>query len=479
VPKGVKIEWHLFNITESELEVVTQVQKKKTIYTWKRKISPKYKSESNAPSSTYFAPHIIVYISEYTVKGKTQKLLDGPAGLYSWYYGMVKNVNATPDPELKKIVDSLTAGVTDERTKVERIFYWVQDNIKYVAFEDGLGGFVPREAQAICARRYGDCKDMASILTSMLRMAGAPAYLTWIGTRRIPYQYNEVPSPLSDNHMICTYISNGQYYFLDGTGKNTPFGTPTSMIQGKEALIGKGEGQFEIVMVPVIGEAVNARVDSVFMTIDSKSNVSGTGRMQASGYEKIHLTYPLDGMSEKDRLDFFKRYLRKGNNKFTIDSLEYDHLYDRHNNFEVDYEYSIGGYAHSNGDEMYINMQLDKSYMNSMLDSSERSAPMELDYKNSETHISILEIPEGYAAGCMPADSKYEGADFSFEITYRQVGNRIICTKKIWMKTLMVGPGQFAAWNDFITKLSAAYNESITLHKAGAPAKPGSTTTKK
>lgn len=465
VPKGVKINWKLFNIREDELEFLQVVKKKKTIYTWRRKNSPKYKTESDAPGSLYFAPHIVVYISEYTVKGKTVKLLDDPSSLFEWYFSMVKDVNTTPNPELKHVVDSLVSGITDEQEKVKKIFYWVQDNIKYVAFEDGLGGFVPREAPMICSRRYGDCKDMASITTTMLNMAGVPAYLTWIGTRSIPYRYTEVPSPMCDNHMICTYISGGKYYFLDATGKNAPFGMPTAMIQGKQALISKGDGKFEIVTVPVIEATENARVDSVYMSIDSKGDVRGSGSMLATGYNKIHLTYALDGMTIKERNSFFKRYLQKGNNKFVIDSLDYEHLYDRDKRLSVGYNYSIGGYAHRNGDEIYVNMQLDKSYMNDLLDSAERSVPKEIDYQNTETHISVLEIPAGYAAGCLPVDSRFDGKDFGFEITYRQEGNRIICKKTIWIKTLMIMPSDFAQWNAFVSKLTVAYNDNVTLHK--------------
>jgi hypothetical protein len=339
-----------------------------------------------------------------------------------------------------------------------------------VAFEDGLGGFVPREAHVICSRRYGDCKDMASITTTMLRMAGIPAYLTWIGTRGIPYKYTEVPSPLCDNHMICTYIVNGQYYFLDATGKNAPFGTPTSMIQGKQALISMGEGKYEIATVPVIDAAQNSRFDTVQMHIDKDFDVRGSGIMQATGYDKIHLTYPLDGMSAKERNTFFKKFLQKGSNKFVIDSLEYEHLYDRDQQLRVNYVYSIGGYAHRNGDEVYVNMQLDKSYQNNLLDSSVRTAPMEIDYESNEAHVSVLDIPDGYAAGCLPPNSSFDGGDFGFEITYTQSGNTIICTKKIWIRTLMIQPSQFAQWNLFVEKLTDAYSENVTLHKLTPPA---------
>jgi hypothetical protein len=127
------------------------------------------------------------------------------------------------------------------KKKARRIYNWVQKNIKYVAFEQGMEGFVPREANLVCNRRFGDCKDMSSILTVMLNTAGVPAYYTWIGTRHLPYRYAETPLPLVDNHMISTIKLNDKFIFLDGTDNNCVFGMPSEHIQGKEALLAMGE----------------------------------------------------------------------------------------------------------------------------------------------------------------------------------------------------------------------------------------------
>jgi hypothetical protein len=469
VPAGVTIEWKLFNITQEELEFSVVEKKKKKIYTWRKKNATKYRTEGNDPGISWFAPHIVVYIKEYVYKGKTISYLNGPQGLYSWYYNFVDDMSQDEDPELRRIVDSLTVGVTDEFEKVSRIFYWVQDNIKYVAFEDGMGGFIPREAKTICDRRYGDCKDMANITTTMLKMAGIPAYLTWIGTRSIPYRYADVPSPMVDNHMICTYILNGTYYFLDATGKNAPIGTPTSMIQGKEAMIGMGEGKFEVVTVPVVPADKNLRIDSVFMNFGEHGAIKGRGSMRAHGYEKIHLIYPMDAMNQDEKTEFLTGYLEKGSNKFTVDTLFYDNLYDRDKDFTIGYDYSIDGYAHTNGNEMYVNMCLDKSYMNALIDTARRTAPLEIDYLSTERHVSVLNVPEGYAVSCMPKDQHFSIGDYSYSIKYRMDGNRLICEKEIIINSLMVQPAQFGQWNTFVQSLTAASNENVTLSKVKTP----------
>ena len=156
---------------------------------------------SNGTSIPYYAVHVIVYVASYKYNGETVPVFNSLDELYKWDANFLTNINATPDENLRKITDSLCVNKKTDREKAQAIYMWVQNHIKYVAFENGLEGFVPRQAADVCSKRYGDCKDMASILTAMLKLSGLDASFTWIGTRSIPYSYKEVPLPVTDN---CT-----------------------------------------------------------------------------------------------------------------------------------------------------------------------------------------------------------------------------------------------------------------------------------
>ncbi|MEW6469325.1 MAG: DUF3857 domain-containing protein [Bacteroidota bacterium] len=464
VPKGVKIRYKLFGIEEKDLEFMKYETGKGVTYTWRAKNMKRYELENDAPNIRYYSPHVVVLIDEYTVKGETRKLLSDAAALYSWYYSLVKDVNTDESPALKKVVDSLTSGTTDEFEKVKKIFYWVQDNIKYVAFEDGLGGFIPRQAAQVCDKRYGDCKDMASIITEMLTMAGIQSHLTWIGSRDIPYTYDDVPAPLADNHMIAAYVKDGNYYFLDATGPNAPIEIHTAFIQGKEALVGFGENKFEIVKVPEIAKEKNLFIDSAMLKI-SDGKLSGTGIAVCSGYEKIDVSYHMKSMSEEDKLKFIKGYLEKGNNKFQVDSLQHFNLKDREKDLRFMYKFRLPDYLKVNGNELYLNMNLDKTYMNDLLDAEKRKVPREVEYKSIDRFVTVLEVPQGYSVTYLPANASYKSKYFGFEISYFQKDGKIYMEKTIYIDTLMITPADFQEWNKMIKALSKAYNESIILKK--------------
>ena len=251
-PESVKVNYILRGETDSDIKFERKSEKGVVTLTWEASEREELEFEDNAPDIRFTAPHVILFIEQIENDGEIKPILNGVEGLYAWYNDLTKDVNSSPDPELNKIVGELIADSKTDEEKVRSIFAWVQSNIKYIAFEDGLGGFVPREATDVFTKRYGDCKDMSSIIYEMLKAADLDASLTWIGTRDIPYSYEEVPTPAVDNHMIASIELGGQRIFLDATDEYVPFGWPTGFIQGKQALVGKGEQGFELVDVQVM-----------------------------------------------------------------------------------------------------------------------------------------------------------------------------------------------------------------------------------
>ena len=332
-----------------------------------------------------------------------------------------------------------------------------------VAFEDSLGGMVPREASLVCSRRFGDCKDMASTLVEMIRAAGLEAYKTWIGTRDIPYSFTDVPSPMSTNHMICTYMENGEAHFLDATGKDAPFDFFTSMIQGKEAFVGIGPGKFEILKVPVMDTDKNEFIDSTYLTIDN-TEIKGTGYLRARGYEKIITGRRLMNYENKEKQDLLVELLQKGNNKFRVDSSSFDNLNDRDKDLGIRYKFEINDYLQKNDKDVYFNMQLEKEYQNDLIE-PDREVPREFEYKNISKNVNILEIPKGYKVSYLPANSSYSDPMFGFKINYTMSDNKVIYRSYLYINTLMLYKEDFERWNKMIRQLTKAYNETMTLTK--------------
>lgn len=419
----------------------------------------------NGPTRAYYEPHVIIYVASYKDdNGNTVPFLGSVEDLYRWNHGYLKGINETPSPVLKQLADSLTAGGGTEKDKARRIYQWVQDHIKYVAFEEGLEGFIPRQAADVCLKKYGDCKDMTSLLTALLQLAGLDAHFTWIGTRDIPYDYTEVPLPIVDNHMICAVKIAGEWMFLDGTDPNCEFGFPTHAIQGKQALIAFNENKYEIVRVPEIEAAKTRLVDSTFISISDKG-IKGNTSAYFYGYFGNDVFNSLQYRDGKDTREFVKEKLAKASNKYILGDYRVRPMGRENKSVNLQASFEIPDYGKRLGDEYYINLNLDKFYAGASIDTAKRKIPVENNFRYTITQHTVLELPATYSVDYLPKNFNYSDPLLDLSIEYTKDANRVIATQQIKSNVLFLQPGDFARWNAAVKELGNQYKEQLVLRK--------------
>lgn len=462
-PSNVEVGYKFFNSDSLDIEFTKEQKKGKTTYNWKARNIAKLKFEDGAPEPGYFAAHMFVYIKSYTINDKKVNVLSNTSDLFNWYLGFVDKLNKDNAPQLKLLVDSITRNAKDEQDKVKKILFWVQDHIKYIAFEAGREGFEPRNASLVHTRRFGDCKDMASIITRMLEMADIKGYLTWIGTRHIPYSYAELPLPAVDNHMIATYKSGDETYFLDATTGPHPFGFPSHMIQGKEALLKVSDNKYEVIKVPEVEAERNLQADTLFIKLDGKKIV-GRGVSYFRGYSRFEMYNLISQKDKTKQTTILKNFFQKGNNKFLIDNFSISNLDDRDKDLIVSYTFNLADYAQVLGDEIFINLNMEKVNVDDPIKDT-RKIPIETNYKKIRLNHVVLEVPKGFKVSYLPEKSSYDNPLFNFTIDYKSMPDKIELTHKLTINYLLLQPSYFAQLNAMNAKLKEAYKESVNLNK--------------
>lgn len=464
VPNDIAVRYVVKNDPKGIFSFSQQKKKSSTIYTWTAK---NYKSDAdfgNAPDERYFLPHIIVSVTSYKDGDGEHPFLNTLDDLYKWNIGFTQGLNTSEDAALRKIVDSLIAGKTTETEKAKSIYKWVQHHIKYVAFESGLQGFVPRQAAEVCSKRYGDCKDMSSIITQMMRMAGIKAYYTWIGTRSIPYKYSELPLPLVDNHMIAAANINNEWVFFDGTDPHAKYGVPPASIQDKEALLALSDKAYKVITIPITPAKESVIVDSTVVVFTDKG-VKGTESVVYSGYFGEDAYNALLYRDEKETKDYVKTRMGKGSNKFILGKYKITPLNAEENLLNIAAEYEIPDYGKKAGNEYYINLNLEKLFEATLIDTAKRKVPVEQEYKFIIKQYHILQVPDGYMVSYKPKDFSFDNDLLRLKIEYTEKNGQIIAYQEYENKTLMVDPASFPEWNKAVKAVSAQYKEQVVLEK--------------
>ncbi len=463
-PKEMSVKYVIKGNDKDKVQFKEESRRGETTYTFSVNDLAAEKRYPDAPDDSYYSLHVIFYIEKYqNEKGETVRYLSNTDDLYKLNHSFLKGINTEPGAELKQVVDSIVRGVSSTEEKARRVYRWVQNNIKYVAFEDGMGGFVPRDASLVCSRRFGDCKDMSSILTSMLNIAGVPAWYTWIGTRHLPYRYSETPLPIVDNHMISTIRLNNEYIFLDGTDDNCIFGFPSEMIQGKEAMVAINDTSYKVLTVPVIPKQKNIMVDSTFIEL-TDNGIKGTVNLSLSGYYAMDMHSLLTHTNAKDQEKYFKSRFNRGSNKFRMGKYVVGDQSD-FNKLSISAEFDLQDYARKIADEWYLNLNLVKHYEHEEIDYPKRKIPIEFNFLNIQKYVVVLKIPDGYTINSLPAGKNYKNDVWGFEMKYEQHNNLLVLTREFDNDHLLLGPDKFQEWNKVLENLFPAYKETISLSK--------------
>jgi len=464
-PKAVKINYKLFGITGDELEFTMKERGSDLEYQWKASEVAKIRTGNGSSSIRHHAPHLVIYIESYEMDGQTIPFLSDVADLHTWYQKFLSMVETEDsDRELSLTVDNLVRDKTDELQKVKAIYHWVQENIKYIALEDGLGGFVPRHSNTVFQRRYGDCKDMSNLLHDMLEMASIPASLAWIGTNAIPYSHRDVPTPMADNHMICTYVHNGKYYFLDATDPYNRLGTPSFHIQGQEALVNKGASEFELVEVPVLNPEDNMVIDSIGVWFDHDKLV-GEGRARFSGYTRIGISRQLMNAPEANMKEMYTAVLHKGSNKFELGDFSADNLEAKDRDLMINYTFGLEDYHLQTGEDIYFNPHLDREFESGLIDKRHSGEDQSHPFKWRKVSVIRVEIPGGYEVSYLPEDASYAHDAFGFDIKYKVDGNQVLVRQQTFLNVLTVKSDAYDAWNEMVRTLHGAYKETFVFSK--------------
>jgi hypothetical protein len=157
--------------------------------------------------------------------------------------------------------------------------------------------------------------------------------------------------------------------------------------------------------------------------------------------------------------------LGKGSNKFFLDKYNVVNVDDKDSPTKIKYEFRIGDYFQKVGDEIYVNMNLRREYYDDLINLESRKAPIEKDFQFLQNDFIEFQIPAGYEVEYLPPDSKLENSLLGYSIEYKRSNDKILYSKKLHSKFLMVSPSQFKEWNEVVGKISEAYRESVILKK--------------
>lgn len=462
VDNGIEVEFLFKNLNGDTLNYQKRVGKQTTEHLWTFKGVDAVKYDGGSPNIRWYLPHIICRVRSYDDGAGKVPVMAELGDLFKLYSSWITSIPEEDTVALGAVLRPLIEGAATDIEKLQRIYAWVRANIKYIAFTDGNEGVVPRSACNVLSTRFGDCKGMSNLMYQLATLAGVRTYRTWVGTRDIPYTYEEVCSPLVDNHMILSYPAGDSVIFLDATGTHTPFGFPTEFIQGKQVLMAVDDTNFKLAMVPVVSADRNMIADSIVCHVEN-SDLAGNGHLILTGYNAAWWQNTTGGMDARKKKDFVSQYLQKGDNRFTVSTYS-ERLSMHKDTLHLYYDFRIPGIVVNNGDEQYLNLNLESEFGSSPME-KDRVAPLELDFSYRMRLFVRLKLADDQHVTFVPDAARFDNKFFGYAMQHNKEDRSVSYEFDAYLHPLIIQPEIFESWNSLSAQFRKDVRKNIIIKK--------------
>ncbi|MFM2138095.1 MAG: hypothetical protein RJA57_402 [Bacteroidota bacterium] len=458
VPNWLKLDIREFNFSGYKVLRQRNVEKDAIVYTYRLQQVPALADETRAPGIAHHYPHLVLVVNSFEFDGKKEQGFANTSDLYRWYRFLYLRSQNQPE-QLRDIVNELTRDRSSDLEKARAILYWVQDHIRYIAFEDGLAGFIPAPVQDVYRYKYGDCKGMANLITEMLKLAGIPAYMSWIGTRHIPYDYS-LPSLAVDNHCISTATIDGRTYYLDGTEGFMPLGEYAWRIQGKEVLIGKGES-YEVKKIPLMDVETNRmRTETSFRLSDNL--LRGHVKVTLTGEQRTRFHQYYHDLPTDQKRTVVQHFLEFGNRNLSVSNVRTSDLNDRELPVVLEGDIDLSNSMITEGKEIYLGIDFFPEDLRELVPGTGRQQDFELHSAYVTEDVTELILPPGYRIASLPPPLEEKQTDYVISASYTVSDNRIRFRKILSFPTGRIRQADFENWTAFTRRL-ADFNSNLIL----------------
>ena len=411
-------------------------------------------------------------------------------GFQSWsemgsWYSTLTNGRRDPSPEIKQKVAALTASAATPLAKMQSLAAFVQSDIRYVAILLGIGGVQPHPATDIFANRYGDCKDKATLLSSMLKEAGIDSYYVVINAERgvvtsatPPHigGFNHVilavqlPPGLTDPSLMAVvqHPKLGRILFFDPTDHLTPFGQLSGALQANYGLLVTPDGG-DLIELPQLPSSSNAITRSAKLTLDDKGTLQGEVKEVRLGDPASSQRWALRSATKSaDQIKPIETTLSHSLATFQIGKATVTSLHQNQLPFEYDYSFVSPNYAKHAGDLLLIRPRVLGSKSSSILETTEpRLYPVEFDAPERDTDIFEITLPAGYDVDDLPSPVN---ADYDFAAYHSKAekdGNVLRYTRVFEVKQLSVPVNRMDDLKKFYRIIATDERNSVVLKPTG------------
>lgn len=220
-----------------------QLEKEDTIgkLVYKVKNIEVYKPEDYSPLLFNLTPRVLFASKQFTLEGVYAEVEDWDSFGKWMYHDLIEDAYDLPE-STKNMINNLVKDETNDIDKAKKIYQYVQDKVRYISVQVGIGGWKPINASEVDKLGYGDCKGLTNYTRSLLKAAGVVSDYCVVYAGDSQKSLEKDFAAIQGNHVILSIPNNNETLWLECTSQKLPFGFIGDFTDDRDVLVVTPEG---------------------------------------------------------------------------------------------------------------------------------------------------------------------------------------------------------------------------------------------
>jgi hypothetical protein len=388
------------------------------------------------------------------------------------------------DKAITRQVKEITKGCSDDADKIARIYDFVQSQIRYVAIEMKEGRVMPHDPSEVFLNRYGDCKDKAFLLMTMLKEAGVEAFPVLARTNDAGEVIEDFVSRQQFNHMAVAvpakffsqnedlspvlvrgdrqYSTGDDFVLLDATSAAVPFGRIPWYLENTKALVVTEEDS-RLVKVPSSRAADNSTIHDCHAEILEDGSLSCSVRSTRSGQEASSTRSFLQSLTKTEQREWLEKSLSRSCPGAVLNEHSISQLSDLDQPLVLEYKFVVPQYVQRIDTLLVFSPAILRNPMFDEFTREKREHSIALDYPKSVIDGIKIRVPENFKINSLPEPEELSSdfADFSYSCFTD--GENMVVNRQVAFKKTHVGPDQYADVKSFFESVQISQRRNVSL----------------
>lgn len=374
-----------------------------------------------------------------------------------WYWGLVKDQFAADD-EVRRRALEITKGLTTEREKVRAVYDFVVQKTRYVALEFGIHGFKPYRCAQIFARGFGDCKDKATLIVSMLKELGIPATIVILRTG-MRGDFETEPASLAPFDHAIAYVPSLDLY-LDGTAEFTGSTELPTMDRGALALqINEGKPKLVHLPVPPASESVTSKRVEATVAADGSAQIEWrvevTGANASTWRQRYHAKATQKARVQEDVSSELPNV--------EIAQVAANDLDDVEQPVQLRAKGKAPGYARRDGDTWSVRLGAKEHMVRAWAPLSTRKRDLRILALTTTENETTVRLPQGAKIVTAPRAAEGSSPFGSYKVEADVSGGVVRVKTSVAITKSRITAAEYGAFRAFCEEADRAFGQAVTF----------------